>query len=475
MKIIIIGAGVIGCSVARELSRYNADVTVLEAHNDVACGTSKANSGIVHAGFDAKPHTLKAKFNIEGNKMFDEASAELDFPFIKNGACVLCFKKEHLPELSALYERGLENGIQGLELCDKARAKELCPHISDAVVGCIYAPTSGIVDPYNMTIAYAENAFTNGVRFEFECKVKSIEKQNDSWNIKCENNAEFFADMVINCAGVQADVINNWVAPLKMEIIPRKGEYILMDKSEGYLAEKTIFQLPTAYGKGVLVTRTCHGNLLVGPTAIDENDKDNVDTTYDGLKDVFEKGSLSVPLLNRRAIIKQFSGLRAHSVSNDFIIGESAVKGFYNVAGIESPGLTSAPAIGQFVATDIAKRYNLEKNQKFNGKRVGIPRFSELNDQQRQELISKNPLFGKIVCRCETVTEGEIVDSIRRPLGAKDLDGVKRRTRAGMGRCQAGFCTSRTMQILSRELNCPIETVTLSGKGSNIIVGGIKE
>ncbi len=473
-KVVIIGGGVIGCSIARELSRYNCDITLLEKANDVACGTSKANSGIVHAGFDAKPNTLKAKFNILGNAMFDDLSQQLDFPFRRNGALVLCFDKDNLPQLEMLYEKGIANGVSELELCDQNRVKELNPYLSDKVVGCLYAKTSGIVGPYEMTIAYAENAYNNGVKFEFEKKVINIQSNDSNWTISCEDNSQYIADIVINCAGVYADEINNFVNDTKLEIIPRKGEYVLMDKSEGYITSMTLFQLPTKMGKGILVTPSCHGNLIVGPTAMDIEDKTNVNTTFDGLNEVFSKGSITIPTLNRRNIIKQFSGLRAHSVTDDFVIGW-ANSGFFNVAGIESPGLTSAPAIATYVAKEVSSKYEMEKNSSFDPIRKGIPCFAHMTDSERKALIAKNPLYGKVVCRCELVTEGEIVDSINRPIGAKDIDGVKRRTRAGMGRCQSGFCTARTMEILARELNVPMEDVTLCGKGSNIVVGRAKE
>lgn len=473
-KIIIIGAGVVGSSIARELARYNADILVLESANDVACGTSKANSGIVHAGFDAKPNTLKAKFNILGNAMFDRLSAELDFPFKRVGAMVLCFDEKDYPALTELYQKGIENGVKGLEVLPGDKARELEPHISKEVVAVLRAPSSGIVGPYEMTIAFAENASVNGVEFLFNKKVVKVSKQDDMV-VECVDGTTYHADMVINCAGVYADQINNMVCDTKMEIVARKGEYMLLDKTNGYLASHTLFQLPTKMGKGILVTPTTHGNILIGPTAHDMQDKDNVSTSVDGLNEAFQKASLSVPELNKRMVITQFSGLRAHNVDGDFVIGESEVKGFYNVAGIESPGLTSAPAIADYVAKDVAKIMNLDSNPHFVPVREGIKQFSTMDDNQRAEIIKKNPLYGKVVCRCEVVTEGEIVDSITRPLGAKDLDGVKRRTRAGMGRCQSGFCTSRIMEILSRELGKDMTEITKFGGKSNVVIGRVKK
>lgn len=472
--IIVIGGGIVGCSVARELSRYNARITVLEKFNDVSCGTTKANSGIVHAGFDAKPDTLKAKFNILGNAMFDDLAKELDFPFVRNGALVLCFDKEDFLRLGELYNRGLDNGVEGLKVLTKEEVFEMEPYVSKEVVGALYAKTSGIVSPYEMAIAYAENAAVNGCEFNFGKRVVSICESDGRWTVECQSGEKYSADMVVNCAGVYADDINNRVCDKKINIVPRKGEYMLYDKSCGYLATRTIFQMPSKMGKGILVSPTTHGNIITGPTANDVDDKDNLYTTYEGLSEVYEKSLKSVPSLNKRFVITQFSGIRAHSVDGDFIIGESDKKGFYNVAGIESPGLTSAPAIAVHVAEDIAGKLNLERKRDFNPVRKGIPHFAIMADSDRAKLIEQNHLYGKVICRCEVVTEGEIVDSINRPVGARDVDGVKRRTRAGMGRCQSGFCLEKVMEILARELGVDFETVVKHEKG-NIVIGKAKK
>lgn len=473
--VIVIGGGIIGCSVARELSKFNAEVTVLERGNDVAVGTTKANSGIVHGGYDAKPGTKKAYYNVRGNAMFDELSKELEFPFRRNGSMVLCFDESQKDGLTALYERGIQNGVPGLQIVEgNAELKRLEPYVSDNAVAALVAPSGGIVSPYEMCIAYAENAAENGVEFCFEAEVVAIQKTEDCCVVKCGDGSERRAKVVVNCAGVYADAINNMVCEEKLHVTARKGDYVLMDKTCGYLADHTLFQLPTKMGKGILVTPTTHGNILVGPTATDVDDKDDVNTTADELNVAFDKALLTVPTLSRRNIITQFSGLRAHLDSDDFIIGESSVENFYNVAGIESPGLSCAPAIGADVAQQIAQKLNLSVNDNFHAHRKAIPQFSKLSNDEREKLIDQNPLYGKIVCRCEMVTEGEIVDAIRRPVGAKDLDGVKRRTRAGMGRCQAGFCTPRIMEILSRELSCDMQDVTKRGGNSNVVVGRTK-
>lgn len=474
--VIIIGGGVVGCSVARELSRFDADILLLERGNDVSVGTSKANSGIVHGGYDAKPGTLKAKFNVAGNVMFDALARELDFPFKRNGSMVLCFDKADIGKLLELKEQGVNNGVQGLYVLEGYEAvKAMEPYVSENVVAALVVPNGGIVSPYEMTIAYAENAATNGVEFRFGSEVTAIDKIDRGLQVTCADGFTAQAKYVVNAAGVYADVINNMISPDKMHITARKGDYELLDKTCGYMASHTLFQMPTKMGKGVLVTPTCHGNILVGPTATDVTDKDDVATTPEELASAFDRALLTMPSLNRRNIITQFSGLRAHLDTDDFVIGESAaVKGLYNVAGIESPGLSSAPAIAVHVAEEIAQKLSLGKNANFVAERKGIPHFATLSDEERQKLVAENPLYGRIVCRCETVTEGEIVEAIRRKPGAVDMDGVKRRTRQGMGRCQAGFCTPRVMEILSRELGVPMTEVTKRGGNSQFVIGRTK-
>ncbi len=474
--VIIIGGGVVGCSVARELSRFDADILLLERGNDVSVGTSKANSGIVHGGYDAKPGTLKAKFNVAGNAMFDALARELDFPFKRNGSMVLCFDKADIGKLLELKEQGVKNGVQGLYVLEGYEAvKAMEPYVSENVVAALVVPNGGIVSPYEMTIAYAENAATNGVEFRFGSEVTAIDRIDGGLQVTCADGFTAQAKYVVNAAGVYADVINNMISPDKMHITARKGDYELLDKTCGYMASHTLFQMPTKMGKGVLVTPTCHGNILVGPTATDVTDKDDVATTPEELASAFDRALLTMPSLNRRNIITQFSGLRAHPDTDDFLIGESAaVKGLYNVAGIESPGLSSAPAIAMHVAEEIAQKLSLGKNANFVAERKGIPHFATLSDEERQKLVAENPLYGRIVCRCETVTEGEIVEAIRRKPGAVDMDGVKRRTRQGMGRCQAGFCTPRVMEILSRELGVPMTEVTKRGGNSQFVIGRTK-
>lgn len=469
--VVIIGGGVVGSCIARELSRYELDVLLLEKEEDVCSGTSKANSAIAHAGFDAVPGTLKAKFNVEGNRMMVALSKELDFEFKMNGSIVLCFDENDRPALGALYDRGIANGVEGLEIVSGDKIRELEPNVSDEVVAALVAPTGGIVCPFGMTIAMAENAADNGVEFRFNTQVQKIEKIDGGYKL-VTGQGEITTKYVVNAAGVYSDELHNMVSEKKLHITPRKGDYLLMDREVGNYVSHTIFQLPGKYGKGILVTPTVHGNLLAGPTAVDVEDKECTATTAQELADVSMKANKSVKNVPFRQTITSFSGLRAHEDGDDFIIGECEdAEGFFDAAGIESPGLTSAPAIGVFLAKKVAEKAGASEKKDFNGKRVGIPRVAQLSFEERAELIKKNPAYGTIICRCEGISEGEILDAIHRTLGAKSMDGVKRRTRAGMGRCQAGFCTPRTVEILARELGIPVTEVCKNRPGSELIVG----
>ena len=469
----IIGAGVIGSSIARELSRYNLKTIVLEKASDVCEGTSKANSGICHAGYDAMPGTLKARFNVEGNRMMEELSRELDFPFKRNGSLVLCFDEADMPKLFELKERGKANGVEGLEILEKDKVRKKEPNISNEVVAALYAPTGGIVCPFGLTIAMAENAFVNGTEFFLNTEVTDIKKTEDyfeiaAFNVKGEKES-FEARTVINAAGVYADKIHNMISKDKIRITARKGEYCLYDKTVGNTVSSTVFQLPGSYGKGVLVTPTVHGNLLIGPTAVDIDDKEGVNTTKEGLDLLVKRASKTLVNVPGKYVITSFAGLRAHSDRNDFIIGESEVKGFIDVAGIESPGLSAAPAIGVYVAEMVKDMFGAKRKDNFISQRKGIKSIALLSNEEREKLIKENPLYGNVVCRCELVTEGEIVDSILRPLGARTLDGVKRRTRAGMGRCQSGFCSPTVVSILADKLNVKMEDITKHGPGSEFV------
>ena len=470
--IAVIGAGVTGCAIARELARYKASVCVLEKGEDVCTGTSKANSAIVHGGFDAAVGSMKAKMNVRGNAMMTQTAEELDVPFRRNGAFVLCFDENDLPGLQALYNRGVQNGVQDLKILTYAEAKEMEPNLSENVCAALYCPSSGIVCPFELTLGFAENAADNGVAFRFESGVQAIRREGDRYILETEKG-EIEARAVVNAAGVYADAVHDMVLEHDFTIQPRSGEYCLCDTTAGNLVSRTIFQMPSRLGKGILVSPTIHGNLLLGPTASDIEDKEYTATTREGLDFVLEKAALSVNNIPTRQIITSFSGLRAHDDKGDFILQESA-PGFFDAAGIESPGLTSAPAIGVYMAEMVAMSLALEKKADFNPIRHSITKLKILSQAERAEQIRKNPLYGNIICRCATVSEGEIVAAIHRTLGATTLDGIKRRTGAGMGRCQAGFCSPRVMDILARELNLPLTAIRKNGKGSEIVFGKTK-
>ena len=469
--IIIIGAGVTGSSVARELSRYNANICVLEKGEDVCTGTSKANSAIVHAGFDAAEGSMMAKMNVRGNEMMTQLAEDLDIPFKRNGAMVVCIHKEALDGLKTLYDRGIANGVKELRILNREEALEMEPNLSENVQGALYAPTSGIICPFILNIAMAENAAENGVEFRFNTQVEDIKADADGiWHLRT-NNGEYTAKYVINAAGVYADIIHNMVSENKIHITPRRGDYCLLDKEVGGHVKHTIFPQPTNLGKGVLVSPTVHGNLIVGPTAVDIEDKEGNNTTAAGINDLIAKAGAHVRDLPLRKVITSFAGLRAHEAHHEFIIKEvEDAPHFSDCAGIESPGLTSAPAIGEYVGQMMKEKMELTEKENWISKRKGILNPQELSFEDRAELIKEKPAYGNIICRCESISEGEILDAIHRPLGARSLDGVKRRTRAGMGRCQAGFCSPRVMEILNRELGIPMEEITKSGGRSNIVL-----
>ncbi len=471
--VIIIGAGVSGCAIARELSRKKGKILVVERAEDVCCGTSKANSAIVHAGYDAKHGTLMAKLNVQGSRMMPKLAKELDFHYENNGSLVVMMSEEDRPALMALYENGLKNGVEQLQILERDALRAMEPNISDNAVAALYAPTGAIVCPFGLTFALAENAAKNGVQFQFDSEVTDVQKIDGGWKVVTAKGT-METKAVVNAAGVYADKIHNMVSSETMTITPRRGDYFLLDRATQGFVKNTIFQLPGKYGKGVLVAPTVHGNTIVGPTAIDIEDKDGTATTQAGLDDVRSKSGIAVKNLPLRQTITSFAGLRAHEARHEFFIGEIA-PGFVDCAAIESPGLSSAPAIGVMVADIVNGILHLEDNPNFDGTRKGILDPKTLSPEDHAALIRENPAYGNVICRCETITEGEIVDAIHRTPGARSLDGVKRRTRAGMGRCQGGFCSPRVMEILSRELGIPMDQVTKSGGNSKLIVGTNKD
>ncbi len=465
----VVGAGVIGSLIARELSRYNLKIALVDKCNDMAMGTSKANSAIVHAGFDAKPGSLKAKLNVEGAALMPELCKTLGVPFKPVGSLVVAFSDEEMNTLDELLTRGITNGVPGLEIYDSEKLRSVEPNISSEAKGALWAPSAGIVCPYELTIAAAENAVVNGAEFIRNFEVNKIEFNGAEFTVS-SGDKSIKTKYIINSAGVFCDEVASLIGDCSIHTTPRKGEYMLCDKSIGHLANHTIFQCPSKMGKGILVTPTVDGNLLIGPSALDIEDKNDVSTTAGTLSDVLDAAKKSVPCLTTREVITSFAGLRAHCDRNDFIIEESEKNSqFINVAGIESPGLSSAPAIALFVKDLILNKIVAEEKSSFNPVREEPVRFRHMTNEERKALIEKNPAYGRIICRCETITEGEIIDAIKAPAGARDVDGVKRRTRAGMGRCQGGFCGSKVVEILAKELGVEINEITKFGGNSKIL------
>ena len=475
----VIGAGVCGAMITREMSKLDLKVVLLEKCNDVAMGTSKANSAIVHAGFDAEPGTLKARLNVQGASLMAYYCNKLHVPYKNIGSLVVAYSWDDMKTLDELFERGFANGVPNMDIISQERLREMEPYISEEAVGALWAPTAGIVSPYELTIACVENAVLNGARVKRNSGVFDIEYKDGLFALSTASGV-IKAKYVINCAGVFADQIAKMIGDTSFRIIPRKGEYYLLDKNEQKMVNHVLFHCPSKMGKGILVTPTVHGNVLMGPTAIDLDfdSKLDVDTTIEGLNIVKEDVKTVIPALSTRNCITSFAGLRAHiDINNsDFLIGPSkANEHFINVAGIESPGLTAAPAIARYVANifkEMAPQY--PRKAQFLTDRPAPIHVNELSDEERKALVEKDKRYGRIICRCEGITEGEIVDAIKAPCGARDVDGVKRRTRAGMGRCQGGFCGSKVVEILARELGEEMNKITKFGNDSVILYNRTK-
>ena len=474
--VVIIGAGIAGGAIARELSRYQLKIAIVDKENDIANCTTMANSAIIHAGYDADASTNKGKYNAKGNFLYTQYCEELDVPFKRVGSLVVGFDDDDKKTIQALYENGIKNGVPEMEIIDGEKVKELEPNLSKDICVALYAPTAGIISAWEMAIALVENAMDNGVELFLNKEVVSINKSDEKFTIKF-NEDEMEAKYIINCAGVHSDEINNMLAPESFKIIPRKGQYLILDKNVGDLVNRVIFQCPNKKGKGVLVAPTVHGNIIVGPDAQEIDDRDDVGTSSERLDYIKETASLSCDKIPFNMVIRSFSGVRATSNTHDFVIGESEeVKGLINVGGFESPGLSAAPAVALYVV-ELMKGIvgGLSEKSDFNPRRKKFVRFSELSEKEKEEVIKTNPKYGKIICRCETVTEGEIIDSIHRNGGATTVKGVKKRTRAGMGRCQGGFCEPRVVEIIARELGVNMMDVKLDSPESYILTGKTKQ
>ncbi len=472
--VVIIGAGVVGGMIARTLAAYDLKICIVEKTNDVAMGATKANSAIVHAGFDAKVGSLKAKFNVRGSEIFPKIAKELGVKYQNNGSLVIGFTEEDRETIKELYERGCTNGVKDLKIVEKEELKVLEPNLSEEVLCALYAPTGAITCPYELTIAAIGNAMDNGAELKLNFEVKEI-REKDGYYEVCSENKILETKYVINAAGIYSDKIAAMVGDTSFTVHPRRGEYILLDRECGDLVSHTIFRTPSKMGKGILVTPTVDGNLLTGPTSVDIDDKEDTSTTAVGFDHIIGLAKENIPSIPYNKTITSFCGLRSVGSTGDFIIN-APKKGFINVAAIESPGLTSAPAIAEYV-TELLKEQGAEllPNENYNPIREPQHAFREAGIEEKNEMIKKDKSFGKIICRCETITEGEILRAIRTNPGARDLDGVKRRTRAQMGRCQGGFCGPQIVELLAKELGIPYEEVTKSGEGSYVNIGRTKE
>jgi len=473
--VVIIGAGVVGSSVAAYLSRYQMKLAVLERENDVAMGSTRANSAIVHAGYDPEPGTLMAKYNVRGSELYPELCRKLSVPFKQIGSFVLAFSEEEDKTVQKLYDRGVTNGVKGLKILSKEETLAMEPNLSENVTSSLYAPTGAIVSPWEFAIAMAENANQNGADFFFDHEVTAIEKIEGGYRISAGGNT-YETRIIINASGTHADQINDMIAPHTFSIHPNKGQYYVLDKNQCSVVNSVIFQVPSKVGKGVLVSPTVHGNLIIGPDAVDVESVDDCSTDAPGMQFIVNQAMRSTNKFQLREAIRNFCGVRAHSDNPDFIIGPvEGVPGFFNLAGIKSPGLTSAPAIGEDMINILAASgYAFEPKSEVIETRDVIV-FHNLSHEERAELVKKNPLYGRIICRCETITEGEIVAALHRPLPPRTIDGIKRRCGSGLGRCQGGFCGPRVQEIISRELGIPYMSIEKDKTGSYILYAETKQ
>lgn len=465
--VVVIGAGITGTAVLAELARYDLRCILVEKEPDIAAGTTKANSAILHAGFDAPTGSFKAEMNVKGNALYHEMQEEFGLDIKWTGSFVAACTDEGVETLKELKARGEANGVPGLEIWDGEKVREKEPNLSKDIKAALWAPTAGICWPFGMAQAFAENAVLNGAEVLRDCEVTGISVNDGKVEAVETSQGTIRTKYVVNAAGVYADKISAMAGDTSFTIQPRKGEYVLFDKTaQKTLVNGVVFPVPTKTSKGILVCATTHGNVFIGPNAQNLDDKEDLSVTSAGMDEIFSGARKLCPEIPGGAAITEFAGLRAVSSTGDFILGKSEIGGLLQAAGIQSPGLTSAPAIAQYLADIIVEETGVQKRSDYKKGRPEEPVFRELDDEARAALIAKDARYGRVICRCETITEGEIVDAINRPCGARTVDGVKRRTRAGMGRCQGGFCGPRVIEILSHELGIPVPEVRKDGVNS---------
>ncbi len=473
--VVIIGGGVCGGAVAMYLSKYDVKCCLLEKENDVAVGTTKANSGIVHAGYDPEPNTLMARLNVRGGELIEELAKEMKFPYRKVGSMVVAFGVEDEAHLGKLYDRGIANGVRGLELLNREELFKREPNLAPEATAALYAPEAAVVNPWRLCLAMCETAAENGVEFYLDSKVTSIEKSVTGFKITAGGKI-YETKYIINAAGLYADLIAEMVGAKDFEIFPSKGQYYLLDKTSNWLVNSIIFQCPTEKGKGVLVAPTAEGNIIVGPNAEKNNARDDVSTTREGLIEVATSANKTTKKINYKENIRSFAGLRSNTDKPDFIIGESDLcRHFINVAGIKSPGLSSAPAIGEYVMEilqDCGLLLPPKKEWKYARAHIC---FADLSNEEKAELCEKNPKYGNIICRCNMVTEGEMLDALDTHIKPRTLDGIKRRTGSVMGRCQGGFCGAKIHEIICKYYGIPAEEVLWDRYETYIVAGKVGE
>ena len=476
--VVIIGGGIVGTAIVRLLSCYRLRVALVEACPDLCCGATKANGGVVHSGYAAKHGTLKAKLNVIGNRAYPKLASELGFKYVHTGSLLVGFDPGDADYINDLYANGRANGVSGLEILNYDQAKTIEPHVNPEAKTFLHAPTAGMVDPFEVALAFAENAVANGVEVYRNCAVTGIARANGMFSLQTERG-EFTARTVVNAAGIYADKIAAMCGQNNLKIKARLGEVLVLDKELGYKVGTVLFPVPSVHSKGIVYIPTVSGNTLISATARMVEDKEDIATTGPGFQELLSGARRLVPEMDERKVIREFSGLRAvaEGAGDDFVVGPvPGLPGLINAAGIQSPGIAAAPAIASMVRDLLADQgLDFQEKVDFNPYRQALVSFSELSDHARDDLIKKEPAYGQVVCRCEGVTAGEIVAAIRRPVGATTIDCIKRRTRAGMGRCQGGFCQPRVLAILSRELGRDPWDIWLEYRGSQVVNAPLKE
>lgn len=474
--VVIIGGGAVGCAIARELSKYELDITLVEKNEDVGGKASKSNSAIIHTGYDATPGSLESQLVVAANPMYESLCKDLDVSMKIVGAILPAMDDEQYQQLAGIKEKAFKNRVYDVEYLNRQQIMEMEANINPQVKGGLYIPREGVIDPFTLVQAYGENAYANGVKFLLNNEVMDIEVDNNRVKRVVTDKKTIATKYVINAAALYCDHIASMVGKDDYKVIARRGEFYILDKSTSCKVNHIVLPIPTKITKGKLICPTIHGNTLIGPTAEDMDIKTDSSTTREGLDSILEDVLKLIPGVNIKDTITQYSGLRPYRIPEGYNIDVyEDLKGYINISGVRSTGLTASISIGKYVA-HLMKENGMDAPLKDNfiAKRKGIIKFNEISRQDQEEAIKKNPLYGNIVCRCETITEGEILDAIHRPLGAKSVDMVKRRVRAGTGRCQGGFCGPKVIEILERELNLSEEEITKKGYGSQMLAGKVR-